>query len=41
MIGLLYSENKDAILFGPEPGVKIQYKRSEIQYLKPLKIDEE
>jgi hypothetical protein len=41
MIGLLYAENKDAILFGPEPGVKIQYKRSEIQYLKPLKIDEE
>ncbi len=35
-IGMIYSENADEVVFGPEPGVKIKYSRSEIEYLKPL-----
>ena len=35
-MGLLYSESTDKILFGPEPGVKVEYSRDEIDYLKPI-----
>ena len=35
-MGLLYSESPDKILFGPEPGVKVEYTREEIDYLKPI-----
>ena len=35
-MGLLYSESSDKILFGPEPGVKVEYLRDEIDYLKPI-----
>jgi hypothetical protein len=35
-MGLLYSESPDKILFGPEPGVKVEYSRDEIDYLKPI-----
>ncbi len=35
-MGLLYSESTDKILFGPEPGVKVEYARDEIDYLKPI-----
>jgi hypothetical protein len=34
--GLLYAESADKILFGPEPGVKVEYSRNEIDYLKPI-----
>lgn len=35
-MGLLYAESPDKILFGPEPGVKVEYTREEIDYLKPI-----
>lgn len=35
-MGLLYSENPDRISFGPEPGVKIEYDRNEVESLKPI-----
>ncbi|MFA7230825.1 MAG: PEGA domain-containing protein [Victivallaceae bacterium] len=40
-IGRLFAETEAKILFSPEPGVKIEYKREEIEYLKPLKSEDE
>jgi archaellum component FlaG (FlaF/FlaG flagellin family) len=40
-IGLLYAESADKISFGPEPGVKIEYNRKEVEYLKPIVTGDE
>lgn len=35
-IGVLYSEGEKKITFGPQPGVKIDYDKSDIEYIKML-----
>lgn len=40
-IGLLYAESADKISFGPEPGVKIEYNRNEVESLKPIASGDE
>jgi hypothetical protein len=40
MTGLLSSENPSEIIFEPEPGVKVTYKRSEVASITPLKLEE-
>ncbi|MCP3968188.1 MAG: PEGA domain-containing protein [Lentisphaerae bacterium] len=40
ILGILYKESKYKVLFSPQPGIKMEYKRSEIQYLNRLKKDE-
>jgi hypothetical protein len=40
-IGLLYAENNEKIFFGPEPGVKVEYDKSEIEYIKPIESGDE
>lgn len=32
-IGLLYSQDKNKIFFSPEPGVRVEYDRKEVEYL--------
>lgn len=40
-LGLLYAENAEKIFFGPEPGVKVEYSKSEIEYIKPIETGDE
>ncbi|QSH42504.1 PEGA domain-containing protein [Lentisphaerota bacterium ZTH] len=41
ILGILIREYEDKVYFSPEPGIKMEYKRSEIEYLKRLKKDED
>lgn len=33
-IGLLYSQDKDKVFFSPEPGVRVEYNRKDVEYLR-------
>ncbi len=35
-VGVLYQVGRDKIVFGPQPGVKIEYEKSDIEYIKML-----
>lgn len=34
MIGLLYSQDENNVLFSPEPGVRVEYNRKDVEYLR-------